>query len=167
MVVWNRFSLAGLMPQQPLGQGSPETWMCQQRRAPYPPFPLGSYIYFLPDLLSPVCVESITLLEIVRWVSFPMLVTGLWFSLRYRLRMISPIAIFTVMLSLAYSVFQGNVGNHGLPPTFSASGFLLYLHRCRLRASDSKARRKSDLAAKQAAADARDSRIAVIRESGT
>jgi heme O synthase-like polyprenyltransferase len=34
----------------------------------------------------------------------------LWFAIRYRLRMISPILIFTVMLTLAYSVFQGNVG---------------------------------------------------------
>jgi hypothetical protein len=55
--------------------------------------------------------QSITLPEmVVWWVSFPMLVTGLWFSIRYRLRMISPILIFTVMLSLAYSVFQGNIG---------------------------------------------------------
>jgi Ca2+/Na+ antiporter len=35
---------------------------------------------------------------------------GLWFSVRYRLRMISPILIFTVMLTFAYSAFQGNVG---------------------------------------------------------
>jgi hypothetical protein len=44
------------------------------------------------------------------WASFPMLVLGLWFSIKYRLRMISPILIFTTMLSLAYSMFQGNVG---------------------------------------------------------
>jgi len=56
--------------------------------------------------------QSLTLPEmIVWWASFPLLVLGLWFSIRYRLRMISPILIFTVMLSLAYSVFQGNVGN--------------------------------------------------------
>jgi Dolichyl-phosphate-mannose-protein mannosyltransferase len=56
--------------------------------------------------------QSLTLPEmIIWWASFPMLVLGLWFSIRYRLRMISPILIFTVMLSLAYSVFQGNVGN--------------------------------------------------------
>ena len=55
--------------------------------------------------------QSITLPEmVVWWASFPMLVLGLWFSVRYRLRMISPILIFTVMLTLAYSVFQGNVG---------------------------------------------------------
>ena len=56
--------------------------------------------------------QSLTLPEmIIWWASFPMLVLGLWFSIKYRLRMISPILIFTVMLSLAYSVFQGNVGN--------------------------------------------------------
>lgn len=55
--------------------------------------------------------QSITLPEmVIWWASFPLLVLGLWFSIRYRLRMISPILIFTVMLSLAYSVFQGNVG---------------------------------------------------------
>lgn len=55
--------------------------------------------------------QSITLPEmIIWWASFPMLILGLWFSIRYRLRQISPILIFTVMLSLAYSVFQGNVG---------------------------------------------------------
>src|SRR5712664_1587859 len=47
---------------------------------------------------------------IVWWGSFPMLVLGLWFSIKYRLRQISPILVFSVMLSLAYSVFQGNVG---------------------------------------------------------
>ena len=55
--------------------------------------------------------QSITLPEMmIWWASFPMLVLGLWFTVKYRLRMISPILIFTVMLTLAYSVFQGNVG---------------------------------------------------------
>ncbi|HEY3042256.1 MAG TPA: hypothetical protein VGJ66_26235, partial [Pyrinomonadaceae bacterium] len=55
--------------------------------------------------------QSITLPEmVIWWASFPLLVLGLWFAIRYRLRMISPILIFTVMLTLAYSVFQGNVG---------------------------------------------------------
>src|SRR6185369_8112886 len=55
--------------------------------------------------------QSITLPEmIIWWISFPMLVLGLWFTIKYRLRMISPILIFTVMLTLAYSAFQGNVG---------------------------------------------------------
>jgi hypothetical protein len=55
--------------------------------------------------------QSITLPEmVIWWASVPLLVLGLWFSIRYRLRMISPILIFTVMLTFAYSIFQGNVG---------------------------------------------------------
>jgi hypothetical protein len=55
--------------------------------------------------------QSITLPEmVIWWASVPLLVLGLWFAIKYRLRMISPILIFTVMLTLAYSVFQGNVG---------------------------------------------------------
>ncbi|MDQ2974618.1 MAG: hypothetical protein M3R69_04290 [Acidobacteriota bacterium] len=55
--------------------------------------------------------QSITFPEMVFWwACCPLLVTGLWFSVKHRLRMISPILIFTVMLSLAYSVVQGNVG---------------------------------------------------------
>ena len=70
------------------------------------------YLFFAPfpwELIS--LRQSLTLPEmIVWWASFPLMVLGLWFSIRYRLRMISPILIFTLMLSLAYSVFQGNVG---------------------------------------------------------
>lgn len=55
--------------------------------------------------------QSITLPEmVIWWASFPLLVLGSWFAIKYRLRQIFPILIFTVMLSLAYSVFQGNVG---------------------------------------------------------
>jgi 4-amino-4-deoxy-L-arabinose transferase-like glycosyltransferase len=55
--------------------------------------------------------QMITLPEmIVWWTSFPMLVLGFWYSIKFRLRQISPILIFTSMLTLAYSVFQGNVG---------------------------------------------------------
>jgi 4-amino-4-deoxy-L-arabinose transferase-like glycosyltransferase len=55
--------------------------------------------------------QSLTLPEmVVWWAAFPLLLLGLWFSLRYRMRQMSPILIFTSMLTLAYSVFQGNVG---------------------------------------------------------
>ena len=55
--------------------------------------------------------QSITLPEmIVWWFSFPLLVLGLWYSIKHRLREVSPIVIFTTMLTLAYSLFQGNVG---------------------------------------------------------
>ena len=55
--------------------------------------------------------QTITLPEMfVWWAAFPLLVLGLWYALRHRLRQVSPIVIFTTMLTLAYSVFQGNVG---------------------------------------------------------
>src|SRR4030095_9947579 len=55
--------------------------------------------------------QSITLPEmIVWWLCCPLLFLGFWFSLKYRLRQICPVLIFTVMLSVAYSIFQGNVG---------------------------------------------------------
>lgn len=55
--------------------------------------------------------QSITLPEmIVWWCSFPLLVAGIWFTLRHRFRQSLPILIFTSMLTLAYSIFQGNVG---------------------------------------------------------
>jgi len=55
--------------------------------------------------------QSITFPEmIIWWGSFPLLVLGIWYSIKYRLRQIAPILIFTTMLSIAYSVFQGNVG---------------------------------------------------------
>lgn len=55
--------------------------------------------------------QSITLPEmLVWWSAFPFLVLGFWFTFRYRLRQSFVIFIFTTMLTLAYSVFQGNVG---------------------------------------------------------
>jgi len=55
--------------------------------------------------------QSITLPEmIVWWMAFPLLVLGMWYSIKHRLRQVAPIVIFTTMLTLVYSVFQGNVG---------------------------------------------------------
>jgi hypothetical protein len=41
--------------------------------------------------------------DVVWWISFPLLILGLWYALKYRLRDVSPILIFTTMLTLAYS----------------------------------------------------------------
>jgi Dolichyl-phosphate-mannose-protein mannosyltransferase len=55
--------------------------------------------------------QTITLPEmVVWWMVFPLLVLGLWYTLKHRLRQVSPIIIFTTLLTLAYSLFQGNVG---------------------------------------------------------
>lgn len=76
--------------------------------------PIGLlYLFFAPFPWQIASLrQSITLPEMLLWwASVPLLILGLWFSIKYRLRQISPILIFSVMLSLAYSVFQGNVGN--------------------------------------------------------
>ena len=75
--------------------------------------PLGVlYLLFAPFPWQITSLrQSITLPEmVIWWASFPLLVLGSWYAIKYRLRMISPILIFTIMLTLAYSVFQGNVG---------------------------------------------------------
>jgi len=55
--------------------------------------------------------QSITLPEmLIWWAAFPFLVLGFWFTFRYRLRQSFVIFIFTTMLTVAYSIFQGNVG---------------------------------------------------------
>ncbi|MDX6696417.1 MAG: hypothetical protein QOF02_4020 [Blastocatellia bacterium] len=75
--------------------------------------PIGLvYLLFAPFPWQLASLRQIvTLPEMLIWWSvFPMLVLGLWFSVKFKLRRISPILIFTTMLTLAYSVFQGNVG---------------------------------------------------------
>jgi Ca2+/Na+ antiporter len=55
--------------------------------------------------------QAITLPEmIVWWASIPLLVLGTWFTIKHRLREIAPILIFTSLLTLTYSIMQGNVG---------------------------------------------------------
>ncbi|HEX8737354.1 MAG TPA: hypothetical protein VF721_18620 [Pyrinomonadaceae bacterium] len=55
--------------------------------------------------------QAITLPEqILWWCSIPFLFGGLWYTIKHRLRNAIAILIFTVMLTLAYSIFQGNVG---------------------------------------------------------
>ena len=55
--------------------------------------------------------QSITVPEILIWWAFiPLCVLGIWFTFKYRLRQALPILLFTMMLTLAYSLFQGNVG---------------------------------------------------------
>src|SRR5215204_1804698 len=75
--------------------------------------PLGlTYLLFAPFPWQLASLrQSITLPEmIVWWVSFPLLLIGIWFTLKHRLRQALPILLFTTMLTLAYSIFQGNVG---------------------------------------------------------
>ncbi|HJU53937.1 MAG TPA: glycosyltransferase family 39 protein [Pyrinomonadaceae bacterium] len=75
--------------------------------------PIGTvYLLFAPFPWQLTSLRSsITMPEmLVWWASFPALVLGVWFSIKYRFRQVLPILIFTSMLTIAYSVFQGNVG---------------------------------------------------------
>lgn len=75
--------------------------------------PIGLvYLLFAPFPWQLASVrQSLTIPEmLVWWAAFPLLILGIWFSIKYRLRKMSPILLFTTMLTLAYSVFQGNVG---------------------------------------------------------
>src|SRR5215207_3804395 len=75
--------------------------------------PLGlAYLLFAPFPWQLASLrQSITLPEmLVWWASFPRLLMGIWFTLKHRLRQALPILLFTTMLTLAYSIFQGNVG---------------------------------------------------------
>jgi len=75
--------------------------------------PVGmTYLLFAPFPWQLASLrQSITLPEMVAWwASFPLLVMGIWFTIKFRMRQALPILIFTTMLTLAYSIFQGNVG---------------------------------------------------------
>ena len=75
--------------------------------------PLGLvYLLFAPFPWQLVNLrQSITLPEmVVWWCVFPLMVLGLWFTIKYRLRQALPVLLFSTMLTLAYSVLQGNVG---------------------------------------------------------
>jgi hypothetical protein len=75
--------------------------------------PLGLvYLLFAPFPWQLASLrQSIALPEMmVWWAAFPLLVLGWWYALKHRLRNVAPIVLFTTMLTLAYAVFQGNVG---------------------------------------------------------
>lgn len=55
--------------------------------------------------------QAITIPEVlIWWAMIPFLVIGIVFTVRNRLRNAFPILIFSLMLTIAYSLFQGNVG---------------------------------------------------------
>jgi hypothetical protein len=75
--------------------------------------PLGlSYLILAPFPWQMASVRQlITLPEMLLWWgSLPFLVLGLWFAIKYKLREVAPILIFTTLLTLTYSILQGNVG---------------------------------------------------------
>jgi hypothetical protein len=55
--------------------------------------------------------QMLTLPEmLIWWLAIPLLALGAWFTIKHRIREIAPIVIFTSLLTLTYSIVQGNVG---------------------------------------------------------
>jgi hypothetical protein len=55
--------------------------------------------------------QAITIPEVLIWWSMiPLVILGLIYTVRHRLRNAFPVLIFSLLLTLAYSIFQGNVG---------------------------------------------------------
>lgn len=80
--------------------------------------------------------QAITLPEVLVWWSLmPFLAAGIVYAVRHRLRKSVPVLVFSLMLVLAYSIFQGNVGTAYRQRTqiqvflfiFIAVGITLYL----------------------------------------
>jgi len=75
--------------------------------------PLGfSYLVLAPFPWQLASVRQIITLPemVIWWCSLPLLILGLWFTSKYKLREVAPILIFTTLLTLTYSILQGNVG---------------------------------------------------------
>ncbi|MEZ5428957.1 MAG: hypothetical protein R2747_22115 [Pyrinomonadaceae bacterium] len=79
-----------------------------------------------------------TLPEVLAWwAMIPLMFSGLWYTLKTRLRKAIPVLIFSLMLTMAYSIFQGNVGTAYRQRTqiqvflfmFIGVGWTLYLER--------------------------------------
>lgn len=75
--------------------------------------PIGLvYLFFAPfpwqvEKLNQVLVLPETFLW---WALIPVMISGLWYTLKNKLRAAIPILMFSLMLTLSYSIFQGNVG---------------------------------------------------------
>ena len=75
--------------------------------------PLGfAYLMLAPFPWQVTSIrQAITLPEVLLWwAMMPLLVYGIWYTVRHRLRTAFPVLFFSLLLTLAYSIFQGNVG---------------------------------------------------------
>lgn len=75
--------------------------------------PIGfAYLMFAPFPWQAASLrQGITLPEVlVWWAMIPIMISGIVWAMRHRLRSAFPILFFSLVLTLAYSIFQGNVG---------------------------------------------------------
>jgi hypothetical protein len=70
------------------------------------------YLYFAPfPWQASNLRQAITIPEVlVWWLTIPFLIMGIIYAVKNKLRSAFPILIFSLLLTLAYSIFQGNVG---------------------------------------------------------
>jgi hypothetical protein len=82
--------------------------------------------------------QAITLPEVfLWWAMIPLMIWGIWYTIKHKLRSAFPILIFSAMLTLVYSIFQSNVGTAYRQRTqiqvflfiFIAVGWVLYKER--------------------------------------
>lgn len=75
--------------------------------------PIGlAYLFFAPFPWEVTKLNQALLLPetFLWWAMIPIMIGGLWYTINNRLRRAFPILIFSLMLTLSYSIFQGNVG---------------------------------------------------------
>jgi len=117
--------------------------------------PIGlMYLFLAPFPWQYSSLRSmITLPEMtIWWGSLPFLVLGLWFTIKHRLREVAPIVIFLTVLTISYSIVQGNVGNIYRQRAqllifyflFVAVGFALFKEKRDQRAQRAKAEKEAN-----------------------
>lgn len=75
--------------------------------------PLGfTYLMFAPFPWEMTSLRQlITFPEVLLWwATIPLMLFGIWYTIKHKLRNAFPIMLFSLMLTLAYSIFLGNVG---------------------------------------------------------
>lgn len=75
--------------------------------------PIGfTYLMFAPFPWEIKNIRQLLVLPevIVWWIMIPLAASGIWYTLKNRLRGAMGILLFTILLTIGYSLFQGNVG---------------------------------------------------------
>ncbi len=75
--------------------------------------PIGfTYLMFAPFPWDVKKLNQLLVLPevFIWWTLIPIMVSGLWYTLKNRLRHALPVLLFSLMLIISYSIFLGNVG---------------------------------------------------------
>ncbi len=75
--------------------------------------PIGLiYLMFAPFPWQISKISQLVILPetLLWWALIPMMISGLIYTVKHKFRAAIPIIIFSLMLTISYSIFQGNVG---------------------------------------------------------